>query len=98
MEPASKSRTRGPGGGGEGAAGVPSLPPIPSHESRGRHGAGSLPGPVLTLRGTPGGPHTHAYPTDLFSPVHFAFPWFREEGTNGAGTGGEEPASGLEWR
>lgn len=46
--------------GGAGGAGVPSLSPIPSHECRRRHGAGSLPGPVLTLLGTPGGPHrTH---------------------------------------
>lgn len=38
-------------------------------------------------------PATHAYPTDLFSPLHFAFPWFGEEGRNGAGTDREEPTA-----
>lgn len=52
--------------------------------------------------GTSRGPHTRL-PTDLFSPLHFALPWFGEERWNEAGTSREEPAAspsgenGGEW-
>lgn len=70
---------------------TPSSPPLPTRATRGTDVAAS-PGLMLTHLGTSGGPHS-AYPTDLFSRVHFAFPWFGEEGRNGAGTGREEPAA-----
>lgn len=95
---------RGAGGGGAqsrlpspGLAGsdvrAPSLPPTPSHKSHRRHGWGGLPTAHAHAPWHSRGPHAHAYPTDLFSLLHFAFPWFGEEGRNGAGTDREEPAA-----
>lgn len=69
-----------------------SLPPLPTRATGSTAGAAS-PRLMLMHLGTCRGPRTHAYPTDLFSPLHFAFPWFGEEGRNGAGTDREEPAA-----
>ena len=64
----------------------PSHLPLPTRATAG----GSPPGLMLTHPGTSRGPHTHAYPTDLFSPLHFAFPrfWGRGEEWGGDGQGG----------
>lgn len=69
---------------------VPGPPPshlsLPTRATAG----GSPPGLMLTHPSTSRGPHTHAYPTDLFSPLHFAFPrfWGRGEEWGGDGQGG----------
>lgn len=64
----------------------PSHLPLPTRATAG----GSPPGLMLTHPGTSRGPHTHAYPTDLFSPLHFAFPrfWGKGEEWGGDGQGG----------
>lgn len=63
-----------------------SLPPLPTRATSSTEGAATPRLMLMHLR-TSGGPHTHAYPTDLFSPLHFAFPWFGEEGRNRTGQG-----------
>lgn len=72
------------------------LPLTPTHKNPKRARRSNLPSLLLIL--APPEARAHVYPTDLFSPLHFALPWFGEREMEWGGDLQGGASSKPEWR